>query len=445
MCPAEVPILRLGSSGIKAASVYPDGLCVTLAWMTTQVEGPVRGPGQTPSAPERSRRTLTRGVLVFRWVSLGWMSIIALTDGGDFRRLALAWASIGIAGAWTLWLTVPARGWDRTTLWVDLGVCCYLIAVSALVVFEGEVVSGRAFFATGYPVSAALAWAVRYGPRGGLLAGGILSSVLILTRPLNGIALSELGGGAWRDLIGGVVNYLLAGGAVGIVSELLIRSGQALDAATTELVRERERAARLAERESLARQIHDSVLQALALIHKKGRELATRAEIPGQEVLRLSELAEREEQELRGLILREPAEAPAGRISLRSELEALARGFEEVDVSVSSVGPVWTGRSVGDELTAAVRQALANVEKHAEATKATVFVEEDLDRLTLSVRDDGRGFVYDEARLRAEGKGGLLKSMKGRVEDLGGTMTVTSAPGRGTEIEFVIPVQGERS
>jgi signal transduction histidine kinase len=370
------------------------------------------------------------------------MSIIALTDAGDLRRPVLAWVSIGIAGAWTLWLTVPTRGWDRTTLWLDLFVCCWLISVSALVVFDGEVVSGRAFFATGYPVSAALAWGVRYGPRGGLLAGGILSGFLVLTRPLNAVPLGDLSGGEIRDIAGGVVNYLLAGGAVGIVSLLLIRSAEALESATAALVLERERAARLAERESLARQIHDSVLQALALIHKRGRELARRSPIPAAEVASLSELAGREEVELRGLILREPADVPEGRISLRAELESLARSFDELDVTVSSVGPVWCERAEGQELVAAVRQGLTNVEKHARASHATVFVDGDERGISLSLRDDGAGFVYDETKLRADGKAGLLKSMKGRVEDLGGSMIVTTAPGKGTEIEFFVPSGG---
>jgi signal transduction histidine kinase len=49
--------------------------------------------------------------------------------------------------------------------------------------------------------------------------------------------------------------------------------------------------------------------------------------------------------------------------------------------------------------------------------------------------------VYDEDALRADGKAGVLKSMKGRVEDLGGAMQVTSAQGKGTEIELSVPVR----
>ncbi|MDQ3913883.1 MAG: histidine kinase [Actinomycetota bacterium] len=413
--------------------------------MSTTVRRDARAePRRDLPAPERSRRTLIRGVLVFRWVWLAWMSFIALMDSGDFRNEALAWASIGLAGAWTVWVTASSRRWDRATLWIDLAVCGWLIVASAFVVFEGEVVGGRPFFATGYPITAALAWGVRRGPKAGLAVGAFLGAVLILTRPLNGVPLDELSGGDVRDLVSGIINYLVAGGAVGFVSNLLVRSAQALEDATEELVREREHAARLAERESLAREIHDSVLQVLALINKKGRELARLDAVPPAEVARLGELAEKEEAGLRSLILREPEPAPGGTTSLRSDLEALARSIDDVDVSVSCVGPLWVDRSIGNELVAAVRQALANVVEHARASKATVFAEEDDGRLLVSVRDDGVGFVFDEEALRADGKAGMLRSMKGRVEDLGGSMEVTSATGRGTEVEFAVPVRAGR-
>ncbi|HEX2056995.1 MAG TPA: ATP-binding protein [Actinomycetota bacterium] len=393
------------------------------------------------SAPERSRRTLIRGVLVFRWVWLAWMSIVAFTGGASFRSPGLAWTSIGVAGAWTAWLTVSSRRWDQATLWIDLAVCGGLIVVSALVVFEGDVID-RSFFATGYPLTAPLSWGVRRGPRGGLVAGAFLSALLIATRPLNGVALQDLPAREVRDLVSGIINYLVAGGAVGFVSILLVRSAEALQTATEELVRERERAARLAERESLAREIHDSVLQVLALIHKKGRELARRKDVPPDEVGTLAALAEAQEVELRSLILRDPERVPEGTTSLRAELEALARSVSEIEVSVGCVGPIWVERRIAGEVVAAVRQALANVVEHARASKATVFAEEDGERLLVSVRDDGVGFVYDEDALRADGKAGLLKSIKGRVEDLGGCMTVTSASGRGTEIELSVPARG---
>jgi signal transduction histidine kinase len=59
--------------------------------------------------------------------------------------------------------------------------------------------------------------------------------------------------------------------------------------------------------------------------------------------------------------------------------------------------------------------------------------------VVLSIRDDGRGFEYDEDGMRAAGKVGMLHSMKGRVEEMGGRMRVESTPGAGTEVEFRVP------
>ena len=386
-----------------------------------------------------------RGVLVFRWVALAWMVTIAVIDAGadEFRREALAWASIGVAGAWTVWLTVPARRWGRVTLAVDLGVCTWLVVVSGLVVFEGEVVGGRAFFASGYPFAAALSWGVHDGTKGGLAAGGVLGLALIIARPLNGMPVGELPATEIRDLVGGIVNYLVAGGAVGFVSILFVRSTEALHRATGELVRERERAARLAERESIARQIHDSVLQALSLINKKGHELARLDPIPGDGVAELGRIAEKQEQELRAVILRDPELPPTGRASLRAELETLAGELDTFEVTVSCVGPIWVDRNVAEELTAAVRQALANIAEHSRASRVSLFAEVEGGRILISVRDNGVGFVYDEAALKANGKAGILKSMKGRMEDLGGSMAINSSPGHGTEVEFAVPAHGK--
>ena len=65
--------------------------------------------------------------------------------------------------------------------------------------------------------------------------------------------------------------------------------------------------------------------------------------------------------------------------------------------------------------------------------------------IVVSVRDDGVGFRYDEERLRREGKLGMLRSMKGRIEALGGSMRVVSMPGPGTEVEFRLPAQVRRT
>jgi signal transduction histidine kinase len=103
---------------------------------------------------------------------------------------------------------------------------------------------------------------------------------------------------------------------------------------------------------------------------------------------------------------------------------------------------VWLPAGEVEELTAAVHQALDNVVRHADATRATIFAEALEGEIVVSIRDDGVGFEYDEGLLAREGKLGMLKSMKGRVEGLGGEMIVRSAPGRGTEVEFRLPAAG---
>lgn len=392
------------------------------------------------AAQQRYRRTLERGILLFRWVWLAWMTTMAAAGSATLDRPLLAWISIGVAGAWTVWLSAPGRAWSRRVLVIDVAICAWLVVGSGVVVAEGQVVSGRPFFATGYPMSAALLAGAATGMRGGVLVGLILGIAHVTTRPLNGVGLNELTQPQLQNLLGAMMNYIVAGGAVGLVAKLMGQSAESLEKATRALIIERERAARLAERESLARQIHDSVLQTLALVHKRGRELAQRATVPGAEVAPLAELAAEQEAELRTLILRDPEDSPTGRRSLRHALETLVRSSDETEITVSSVGPIWLPSHTVGELTAAVRQALDNVTRHAAATRASVFAEHEDGVVTVTVRDDGRGFAYDEQDLRSRGKAGLLKSMKGRVEDLSGTMMLTSGPS-GTEVEFRVPVE----
>ena len=394
-----------------------------------------------PSAAERGRAVLSLGVLAVRWVALGWMVALALT-AGHLRYPGLAWAAIGVTTLWTVWRTLVRSVVAPWSLAGDLVLGAGLVVLSGVVAPAGQVAGERVFFATAYPVTAALSWGLAWGVGGGLAAGSVLALALVASRPVNGIALGALTAAEVQNLASGALNYLLAGGAVGFVARLLERSAAQVRAADQAALRAREEAARLAERESLAREIHDSVLQTLALVHKRGRELAGQPGVPGSEVARLAALAGSQEAVLRSLILRPRTEAPSGAASLRDALERVARGIAAGPVTVRAVGPVWRPATAVEELAAAVAQALGNVVEHASASQATVFVEADEQAgVTVTVRDDGVGFCLDEAKLRAAGSIGLLQSMKGRVEQLGGAMRVTSAPGAGTEVEFRLPPQ----
>jgi signal transduction histidine kinase len=401
------------------------------------------GEPPAPSEAERARETLHVAILAFRWVALGWMAVVALT-GGSLRRPLVAVAAIALTAAWTAWLTAarPARLAGERRAWVlaaDLSLAVALTLASGVVVEAGTVAGNQPFFAGAYPIAAPLFWGASRGLRAGLAAGLVLGCALVGAHLLNGV---DLAGGPAPErlhLAGGALNYVIAGGAVGLVAGLLERSAEELRQAIAALVRARERAARLAERESLARQIHDSVLQALAMVHKRGRELAGQGPVPAAEVRRLAEMAAGQEEALRALVLREPEGSPTGTASLRQELEAVARQRRPLPVTVGATGPITLPVGHVGELAAAVRQALDNVVEHAGATRASVFADVDGGEVVVTVRDDGRGFSYDEAALAAQGKIGLLKSIKGRAEQLGGALRVETAPGAGTEVELRVP------
>jgi signal transduction histidine kinase len=397
-------------------------------------------PAGVPSEAERGRAVLSLGILAFRWVSLAWMAVLALT-AGELRRPWLAASTVAGLAAWTVWLTAarPRPTWP--VLAADLALAAGANLAAGLVMPAGSV-GERPYFAAGYPVAAAVTWGAARGVGGGLAAGLVLGLSLVAGQLANGLDLPAGEPAVLLNLAGGMLNFMLAGGAVGLVARLLERSAGQLRRATEETIGARERTARLAERESLARQIHDSVLQALTLVHKRGRELAAGGPVPADQVAALAEMAAGQERALRALVLRDPEDAPGrgGAASLRAALEAVAGAEGSLPVTVGATGALWLPARHVEELAAAVRQALDNVVEHAGASRAALFAEEDAGAVVVTVRDDGRGFAYDERQLLAEGKIGLAKSVKGRVEQLGGTMLVTSRPGAGTEVELRVPV-----
>lgn len=384
--------------------------------------------------------SLWLGVLVYRWVTIVWMTVLALLSRADLRRPVLATVAIVVTVGWNLWFTAT-KAWGRPVdRWVDLGLSFVLLPVSGLVMQDGKAAGGAAFFAVSYPAGSALTFGLAEGVASGLLSAGVLSIGLFLSRLTNSTLPHEMSRDAWQILVNGIVYYLAAGGATGTVSRVLRRSAAERDAAIEEAARERERAARLSERDALGRRIHDSVLQSLALIAKQGRQLSLRSSVTATEVKELVGMAATQERALRGLLSEVPPPHDAGAAPLRPALQDAAATVTTVPVSVTTTGDPTLPSSDLDELAAAVRQALENVVRHAEAHTVTIFGEGDGREVIVSIRDDGVGFDYDEERFVREGKLGMLHSMKGRIETLGGEMRVHSAAGRGTEVEFRVPL-----
>jgi signal transduction histidine kinase len=97
--------------------------------------------------------------------------------------------------------------------------------------------------------------------------------------------------------------------------------------------------------------------------------------------------------------------------------------------------------AVVSELVSLVREALRNVERHAgPGAHAWVLVEDLGDAVVVSVRDNGRGIPSGRLEAaEAEGRLGIARSIRGRVGELGGTITLETAPNSGTEWEVRVP------
>jgi signal transduction histidine kinase len=183
-------------------------------------------------------------------------------------------------------------------------------------------------------------------------------------------------------------------------------------------------------REEVARTLHDGVLQTLAIVQRR----ATDAD--------LARLAHEQERDLREFLfgVGRPAggSAPGGELgpALRREAARFEDRFgARASVVVADDLPPLSEDCV-TALAGAVGEALTNTGKHAEANTVTIFVEPaEGGGVFCSVKDDGAGF--DGATV-PEGIG-LARSIRGRVEELGGRVEIDGRPGRGTEVRLWVP------
>jgi len=292
------------------------------------------------------------------------------------------------------------------------------LALAVALLVATPLVKGADFNATvpGYWVMGALlAWSIQYRWIGGLAAGVVLAGVDLSMR--QGVDQSDYGG-AFLLVIGGPI--------VGFVCQSLQQM------ATEREIAERS-AAVAAERARLARAVHDGVLQVLALVQRRGREL-------GGEAAELGRLAGEQERELRSLIRAQEAVAihPPDTVDLVSELTLLERSRS---VTVSTPGsPVELPAATARELVAATRACLDNVRLHVgDEAPAWVLVQAFPDRVEVSVRDDGPGIPAGRLEEAAtQGRLGVVESIRGRIIDLGGTAELVTGS-FGTEWELVVP------
>ncbi|GAA2156703.1 sensor histidine kinase [Actinomadura napierensis] len=205
-----------------------------------------------------------------------------------------------------------------------------------------------------------------------------------------------------------------------------------LDRTRGELAEVSREAGVLAERERLARDIHDTIAQGFTGIVMLVQ--AAEAEVgPNRHLELVARTARENLAETRGLVaaLAPPALA---RGSLVEALRRLAADFAlPVDMDVEGeqrpLGP-----AVEVVLLRVAQETLANVRKHAGATSVRMSLVYGRDAVRLTVADDGRGFDPEAV---ASGFG--LRGMRGRVEQAGGDLAVRGGAGEGAVVEAVLP------
>lgn len=362
-------------------------------------------------------------------VALALPTLSALTGAGhDAAGMALRLGLVAALTAWYgYWFLVRRDDGSAhlpyliggATLWaVMAAVDPALLAVGVAVVVPYCL--RRVLWAAALFVAMAAAW---LGQR--LVSGAALSWPAILTCLL------------------GVLTAVALAGYIATLHREARRRARLLDelaAAQAELAAAERWAGILAERQRLARDIHDTLTQGFASIAVQLD--AARDDLPrgGPATRRVDTALHTARENLiesRRLInaLR-PVELDHGRLP-HAVRRLTARLAEETGLAAHTVitgEPVPLGEHAETQLLRVVQEALTNVRRHAAATEVTVTVSYVDDVVVIDVQDDGAGIADGGP---APGIG--LAGMRERVDGLGGTLTVESAPGEGTTIALSIP------
>ncbi|MDX2521554.1 MULTISPECIES: MacS family sensor histidine kinase [Streptomyces] len=402
--------------------------------------------------PERERvmrmsveQPLWRALTGYRILTAVYAVGLFLSAYDKFQRPWLAIAYLAVLVAWTL-LTLPkvasAADCTKRFLAADLTIAIVGIGLTRLADSTARVEAGGPTLPSIWTAGAVLAFAVKGGWRWAAVASTLVAVANLIHR-----------GAPTRDTIHNVLLVWFVSIAIGYVVEVARASERTL-------ARALEIDAATRERERLARDIHDGVLQVLAMVQRRGTAL-------GGDAAELGRMAGEQEVALRTLV--SGGLVPVSRVSEDAAQGALVRAVNEPDpaddagnpvdlrallapyasamVTFSEPGgPVPLAPGAARELAAAVGAALDNVRAHAgEGARAWILVEDWPDEIVVTVRDDGPG-IPDGRLAQAEGEGrlGVALSIRGRLRDIGGTAELISVPGQGTEVELKVPRAAER-
>lgn len=363
---------------------------------------------------------LWRAAQVFRLLSCVYAAGFEIASIDELDRPGLGWLLLAVLLGWSAVCAVAyLHGFGRRPFWVaaEFFVVIALIWSTHLVASPEWIAANQSWPTTLWATNVTISAAILRGPILGMVTG---LAMLGVYAALKGYVSFDFARNAT------IVIELSVGLAVGMAA-LTARRAHA------ELARAVRLSAAVAERERLARQVHDGVIQVLALVAKRGREI-------GGPATELADLAGQQERALRRLVSAEGMAPESGsrRVDLRAALDRHAG--DRVSVSVPGT-PVLLDAAVVAELDAAVRNVLDNVGAHAGSDARAYVLLEDLgDTVTVSIRDDGVGMAPERLRkAESEGRMGISQSIVRRLQALSGSAHLTTAVGEGVEWELTVP------
>jgi signal transduction histidine kinase len=334
-----------------------------------------------------------------------------------------------------VWAADPAAAWRRVRTWEGALLIVILAMLTTLAVSSDELVT--------YMVFPALIWAAfRFGPPGATLSVAITALLAI------GLTANDVGPFSEQPIDHKTLSTQLYIFVAALTALLLSAIVCERERSTLELAgsKEREDERAVEERHRIARDLHDSVSQALfsTALHTRAAQKALKREgvgtngAVGEALDAIGETTRTAQSEMRALIFQLGRDRVEGGLvaALASHASRLgARNGLTIDVQ----GPedLRLSRGTETQLFRIGREALANVVQHAEAKNAWVRVETRSDLVVLEVRDDGRGFDPTVGRPGHFG----LESMQSRAGEVGGLLTISAALGDGTVVRVEAPTE----
>jgi signal transduction histidine kinase len=338
------------------------------------------------------------------------------------------------------WAQDPRGAWRRIRTWEGAAVIAAVTALGVVAVSTEEPIT--------YMVFPALIWAAfRFGPPGATLSIAITAGVAI------GITANDVGPFFEQPIDHRTLSTQLYIGVAALTTLFLSAVVSERERSSRELAEARRTEGELAveERRRIARDLHDSVSQALfsTVLHTRTAEKALVQEggspsgRVGQSLGAIADLTRSVQSEIRALIFelrRDPVHD--GLVAALVRHASGLRSSEGLTIDVRGPRPrLGLSQPVETQLFAIGREALANVEKHAGATAAHVRVDAYQGQVVVEVRDNGRGF--DPAAGHPGHFG--LDSMRSRTAEIGGRLTIISTPGFGTLVRVRVPAETDRA